>query len=242
MAAAYVASRWNVCNDQHEQSCHGREKVGVWVAGTLTVAPNGFGGAFLGALAALLQVLLMVFFGFVEHARGFDLSHDGSALEYRRKQGDGVEMGLLRGHGRFSLRLLLVVMVVNPRPVLRPNVVLLLVQRGGIMDGPERVQQVLVRQDGATERHLNSFGMSSVTPTDVFIRGIGCVAISVPHAGVEHTWYPLKVELDSPKTSRRKRCDVHRRRSFRLGRRRHHACSGLACKGQTYHRRHLGRP
>ena len=144
-------------------------------------------------LAALLQVVLMIFFSVPERWSGFDLRHDWAiepaALRqfFFRSVGGGL---LFRG------------MIKNYRSILRSNIRALPVQRRGVMVRPENIQKVVIADLRRIELHFHDLGVSGFVGANILIRRIMLCSPRIPDAGGQNTFYVAECLFHSPETTR----------------------------------------
>ena len=114
-------------------------------------------------LAALFQIALVVLFGAPEGLRRLDFCDDALGLE-AAFGGELLDLGA-------GLRLLLRRVEEDGRAVLRAPVRALAVEGGGIVQGEEGVEQLLVADLGGVEFQLDHFGVAGLVGADVPVGG-----------------------------------------------------------------------
>jgi hypothetical protein len=166
------------------------------VSGSTELAEVREGRGFLAnvatGLAALFQVLLVIFFGPIELTSRHDLGGDG-AREFA-----ALGEALARGGGG---GLLLGRVIENGRAILRAHVGALAVALRGIVVLPEGVQQLLVRNVLRIEFNFDRFGMARAAGADLFIARVGRLAAGIADRGGVHAFDLPKGRLDSPKAT-----------------------------------------
>jgi hypothetical protein len=115
------------------------------------------------AAAVLRGVLLVIFFRAVEWAGQFDLRHDRAMVfPVFFKLGNGLAgRSFLLGGGE-----------IDGRSVIVPEVKPLAVERRGIMNVEEKVEQLRVRHLGRVELDLHDLGMTRGVRADLFVSRI----------------------------------------------------------------------
>ena len=185
------------------------------------VAAHGFSAALLGGLAALLQVALVVLLGGVEPLRRQDLGDDLV-----------LPLLLLLRQRRARQRLLLRRVVVDARPVLRPDVLALTtdgrsmidrevldlnlnvhrsmigrtylsVERGGVDLCPEDVEERGVGAGLGVVVQAHRLGVPGAVAADELVRGGLVVALRVPDLRARHAGEALVRQLHAPEATRR---------------------------------------
>lgn len=94
------------------------------------------------------------------------------------------------------------------------------------MARPEKGEEVGVGADRWVEVEADHFGVAGVVAADVFVGGIGEVALGVTHLRLDHALQALEGELHTPEASRRElrqiktglRRRIHVRRQGRVRR------------------------
>src|SRR6267154_3181878 len=94
----------------------------------------------------------------------------------------------------------------NRRPVLCSKIRSLPVHLRWIVHVPKRFHQLLVTHFRWIERHLHHFRMPRRIGADLFVRRIVRLPSAVSHQRLLNSRNHPELLLDSPKTSRRKRC------------------------------------
>ena len=96
---------------------------------------------------------------------------------------------------------------VNGAAVLRPHVVPLPIQRGGIVHLPEELEQLPIRSSSRIESHAHDLRMPRAPRADVFIRRRRLAPAHVAHGGLHHPWRLPEASLSPPEAPR---CEVAR--------------------------------
>src|ERR1700757_3576212 len=92
-------------------------------------------------------------------------------------------------------------MAEDRRAVLAAEVEALAVAGGGIVDPPERPEQLRVADLGRVEPHLDRLGVAGAVPADPFVAGIGDMAAGVAHGSLQHPVNLAEGRLHSPEAS-----------------------------------------
>lgn len=116
----------------------------------------------------------------------------------RRRRQDFRDGAADLGFGFFSDAFLFVVVIINAASVLGSEVVPLSIQRGGIDPIEEQVHQFWIRHLSCVVRQLHSFGVSCPSAAHLSIRRSFDVSLGVSHARLQHAWFPLVRQLESP--------------------------------------------
>ena len=116
------------------------------------------------------KVFLVVFLRHVELVQLFHLSDDGMVPDLLGVQIFDELLGSL---------LLLIVMVEDGGAVLGAHIRALAIERGGIMNGEENVQQILVGDKTRVKVDLHHLGMPSVAAADFAVRRVWHTSASV---------------------------------------------------------------
>jgi len=111
-------------------------------------------------LATFCQILLVIFLGWPELRRRFNLCHDRT-----RKSATLIQLRL----GRLGRFLLFGGMIKNHGSVLRADIGTLPIHRGWIVAGPENIKQFLITDLGGIELDLHGFGVTSFICANIFV-------------------------------------------------------------------------
>src|ERR1017187_1798028 len=126
-------------------------------------------------LAAFFKITLVVFLGAPEGLRRFNQSNDALWLE-AAFSGKLCDLGL-------SLRFLFRRVEEDGRSVLRAPVRTLAVEGGGVVQGEERVEELLVGDPGRVEVQFNNFCVAGLVGADVLVAGSGQRAALIAYSG-----------------------------------------------------------
>lgn len=118
----------------------------------------------------------------------------------RRRRQDFCDRTADLGLGFFGDAFLFVVVIINAASVLGSEVVSLSIQRGGIDPIEEQVHQFWIRHLSRVVRQLHGFGVSCPSAAHLSIRRSFDVSLGVSHARLQHAWFPLVRQLESPET------------------------------------------
>ena len=144
----------------------------------------------IGAAAFFPIVVLVIVLGRPEIAGGGDARRHPVAL--------GVQLG----DELFGRLLLPLVQEKNLRPVLGADVGPLTVELGGIVQGEEFADQVLVADPGRIERHLDGLGVAGAARAHLLVGRLAEVAAGVADGGGQHAARRLQIVLGPPETPR----------------------------------------
>jgi len=145
-----------------------------------------------GAVGVVVEVFLVVVFGFPEGLGGYDLGDDGSAEGLACRQlgddfsGDG---GLGVGVGE------------DGGAVLGADVGSLAVGRGGVVNLEKVLGQPAVGNPVGVEFQMNDLGMVGVAETDALIGGVVDPAAHKADFGFDDAGHVLEGMLDAPETA-----------------------------------------
>src|SRR3989338_1577937 len=144
---------------------------------------------------ALVEILLMIFFGPVELRCLGNLCYDGPLVPAHLLK------PLFRRPGR---TLLLRRVIKNGRAVLRADVRPLPVERRRVVDGPKQFKQLIISDLSRIILHLNHFGMASPGRAHIFISRPLEPSSGVSDRRRDNTFHLTKLRFHFPKTARAK--------------------------------------
>ena len=140
------------------------------------------------AARPLLQIILVIGLGLPELADRLDLGHHFAIPQPR---------GIHIGDRILGDALLLLVDIIDARPVGEPTIIALAVQRRRIVDLEEEFQDVPVARHCRVEDNLDPLGMRAV----ITIRGVRNIAARVTHTGRDDAGPLADQILHAPETS-----------------------------------------
>ena len=156
----------------------------------LACLPEEGGGDVAVAGGILLQVILVVLLSAVEVPERHPLHRYRLAV----LSAEPVQCG---GHHR----LIGGVAVVDPRAVLRAAVVALTIDRRRVYGEEEDLQQLCRRQHLRVVDHPDGLGVARLVATDDLVRGVGGIAIGIPHFRLQHAADLAEEVLRPPEAS-----------------------------------------
>ncbi len=156
---------------------------------------SDFGGDDARAIALVgMEVVIveMVVFGAVEVGVRGDLCDDGGIPNMLRS--DFLDLVL-------RLLFLLGVAGEDDRAVLRAFIRALAVERGGVADGEQDLQQVAVGDDLGVEDDVDGFGVAGVTFLDLLVTGVFPLSTRIARFDAFHAFELFEDGFHAPKTS-----------------------------------------
>src|SRR5579863_2033094 len=93
-------------------------------------------------------------------------------------------------------------MAEDRRAVLAAEIEALAVASGGIVDPPERLEQLRVADPGRVEPHLDRLGVAGAVPADPLVGGVRDVAAGVARSSLQHSVDLAEGRLHTPEASR----------------------------------------
>nr|WNL65410.1 hypothetical protein GPGIFMOB_00361 [Acinetobacter gerneri] len=151
-------------------------------------APSRDGRSGRCSRRVLLQIILVIGLGLPELADRLDLGHHFAIPQPR---------GIHIGDRILGDALLLLVDIIDARPVGEPTIIALAVQRRRIVDLEEEFQDVPVARHCRVEDNLDPLGMRAV----ITIRGVRNIAARVTHTGRDDAGPLADQILHAPETS-----------------------------------------
>ena len=92
-------------------------------------------------------------------------------------------------------------MIKNYRAVLRADIRPLAVQRGRVVQIPENIKQLIVRNNRGIELNQDRFGVAGRTAADLFVSGIFSMTAGIADGGVDDPFNFPEFIFDAPETT-----------------------------------------